>query len=127
MARGAWYAYAGLLWIFLAALVVQIFVAGLGLFADATQMQLHRDIGWTLHLPVVLIGVAALVARVGRPTIWWVLVLFVSGAIQPLLPGFRLDVPILAALHPLNAVVLTVVTLKLALDTLPALRAARAG
>jgi len=127
MARGAWYVYVAVLWIFLAALVIQIFVAGLALFSDSSQMQLHRDIGWALHLPVLLILIAALIARVRRPTIWWVLGLFVSGALQPLLPAFRADVPLLAALHPLNAVVLTIVTLKLALDTLPTLRAARAG
>jgi hypothetical protein len=126
MTRGAWYAYVGLIWLFLAALVVQTFLAGVGLFG-AGDMEAHILVGWFLHLPVALILVAALVARVGRPTIWWVLALFVSGVVQPLLPGFRGDLPWLAALHPLNAIILTVVAVKLAIDTLPRLRAARTG
>jgi bacteriorhodopsin len=123
MARGAWFAYVGLIWLFLFALAVQTFLAGLGLFAGAERMQLHRDVGWFLHLPILLILVAALLARVGRPTIWWVLALFLMGAVQPFLPGLRADLPLVAALHPLTAVAMTLITVKLALDTLPRMRA----
>jgi hypothetical protein len=124
MARGAWYAYVGLIWLFLAALVLQVFLAGVGLFGTGPEMEPHRGLGWFLHLPLLLILVAALVARVGRPTMWWVLALFVTGAVQPFLPGLRDTAPVLAALHPLNAVALSLITLKLALDTLPRMRAA---
>jgi hypothetical protein len=124
MARVAWYAYVGLVWLFLAALVLQIFYAGMGLFDSSHDMAPHVGLGWFLHLPLLLVLVAALVARVGRPTIWWVLAMFLSGAIQPFLPGLRDDLPLVAALHPLNAVLLTVVTVKLAVDTLPRMRTA---
>jgi hypothetical protein len=124
MARGAWYAYVVLIWLFLAALVAQIFLAGLGLFG-AGDMEPHILVGWFLHLPVALVLLAALLARVGRPTIWWVLALFLMGVVQPFLPGLRGDLPLVAALHPLAAVAMTLVTSKLALDTLPRLRAAR--
>jgi hypothetical protein len=124
MARGAWYVYAVLLWLFLAALAVQIFLAGMGLAGlGSGDMEAHIGLGWTLHLPVLLILVAALLARVGRPTIWWVLVFFVIGAIQPILATMD-AVPLIAALHPLGAVLLTIITVKLALDTLPRLRTA---
>lgn len=122
MARGAWYAYVALIWLYLAALVLQVFLAGLGLFGTAADMEPHRGLGWALHLPLPLILVAALLAKVGRPTIWWVLALIVVGAVQPLLPGLRGGAPLLAALHPLNAVLLTLITVKLALDTGPRLR-----
>jgi hypothetical protein len=122
MARIAWYAYAGLLWLFVALLAVQIFFAGMFLFgASADGLDLHVALGWTLHLPVLLILVAALLARVGQPTIWWVLAFFVSGAIQPILATMR-STPWIAALHPLNAVILTLLSVKLALDALPAMR-----
>jgi hypothetical protein len=124
MTRGAWYSYVGLIWLFLAALVVQTFLAGLGLFGGG-DMEPHIFVGWLLHLPVALVLVAALVARVGRPTIWWVLALFLMGVMQPLLPGFRADLPLVAALHPLTAVAMTLITVKLALDTLPRMRATR--
>jgi hypothetical protein len=122
MARGAWYVYAILLWLFLAALAVQIYLAGAALFG-AGDMEAHIGLGWLLHLPVLLIAGAAFLARVGRPTIWWVLAFFVSGAIQPILATMD-STPTIAALHPLNAVALTLLTVKLAADTLPRLRGA---
>jgi hypothetical protein len=125
MVRGAWYAYAVLIWLYLVALLVQIYLAGMGLAGlGAGDMQAHRDLGWTLHLPILLILVAALVARVGRPAIWWVVALFVSGAIQPILATMD-DMPAIAALHPVNAVILTFLTVKLALDTVPQFRTVR--
>jgi uncharacterized protein DUF6220 len=127
VARGAWYAYVALIWLFLAALALQIFLAGLYLFGPTHDLEPHRGLGWFLHLPLPLILIAALVARVGRPTIWWVLALFVLGAIQPILATLKTSAPLLAALHPFNAVVLTLVTVKLAIDTLPRPRAAQEG
>jgi hypothetical protein len=125
MARGAWYVYAALLWLFLAGLTVQIFLAGIGLAGlGSGDMEAHKGFGWMLHIGVLLIFVAALVARVGRSTIWWVVAFFVIGAIQPILATMD-DVPSIAALHPLAAVLLTVITVKLALDALPRLRAMR--
>lgn len=125
MARGAWYVYAALLWLFLAGLTVQIFLAGIGLAGlGSGDMEAHIGLGWTLHIVVLLVLVAALVARVGRPTIWWVLAYFIVGAIQPILATID-EMPLIAALHPLAAVLLTLITVKLALDTLPRLRAAR--
>ncbi|HET6744574.1 MAG TPA: DUF6220 domain-containing protein [Candidatus Limnocylindria bacterium] len=125
MVRGAWYAYAVLIWLYLVALLVQIYLAGAGMIGlGSGDMEAHRGFGWLLHLPILLILVAALVARVGRPTIWWVVAFFVSGAIQPILATMD-DLPAIAALHPVNAVILTVLTVKLALDTVPQFRTAQ--
>ena len=125
MVRGAWYAYAVLVWLYLVALVVQIFLAGSGMAGlGSGNMQAHIDLGWILHIPILLILVAALLARVGSPTIWWVVAFFVSGAIQPILATMD-DMPAIAALHPVNAVILTLLTVKLALDTVPRFRAAQ--
>lgn len=125
MVRGAWYAYAVLVWLYLVALVYQIFLAGMGLSGlGSGSMSAHIEFGWLLHLPILLILVAALLARVGRPTIWWVVAFFVSGAIQPILATMD-DMPAIAALHPVNAVILTLLTVKLALDTMPRLRGAQ--
>ena len=125
MVRGAWYAYAVLVWLYLVALLVQIYLAGTGMIGlGSGDMEAHRGLGWLLHLPILLILVAALVARVGRPMIWWVVAFFVSGAIQPILATMD-DMPAIAALHPVNAVILTVLTIKLALDTVPQFRTAQ--
>jgi hypothetical protein len=98
-------AYVLVAWLYLAGLVVVAFAAGLGLLGGSS-MDLHINAGYILHLAPILLLLAAWGARVGRPTIWWVAALSVSGLIQPILPLLRDSVPFLAALHPLNAMVL---------------------
>jgi hypothetical protein len=117
MVRAARYAYVAVIWAFVAFLVIQIFFAGLGLFGHPPDMSLHRGFGWLVHILDLLLLVAALTARVGRPTIWWVLTLFLTSAIQPSLALAKDSLPLLAALHPLNAVVISLIAVKLALET----------
>lgn len=105
MTRALRLVYVLLAWLYLAGLVTVAFAAGLGLLGGSS-MDLHRESGYILHLAPILLLLAAWGARVGRPTIWWVVALSVSGLIQPMLPIFRDSVPWLAALHPLNAMVL---------------------
>jgi hypothetical protein len=106
MTRALRIAYVLLAWLYLAGLVSVAFAAGLGLLVPGSTMQLHREAGYILHLAPILLLLAAWGARVGRPTMWWVVALSVSGLIQPILPILRESVPFLAALHPLNAMVL---------------------
>ncbi|HEX9634936.1 MAG TPA: hypothetical protein VGB34_05560 [Candidatus Limnocylindria bacterium] len=106
MTRALRIAYVLLAWLYLAGLVTVAFAAGLGLLVPDSTMDLHIESGYILHLAPILLLLAAWGARVGRPTIWWVIALTVSGLIQPLLPALRESVPFLAALHPLNAMVL---------------------
>jgi hypothetical protein len=90
--------------LFLGAIVIQVFLAGVGLFVPGIDtFSYHRQLGWLLHggpLPVLLLawGVGA-----GRSTIWLSVTLLVLVGIQPFLPGLRADVPFAAALHPVNA------------------------
>ncbi len=109
-------AYVALVWLFLIGLVVQVFLAGLGMFsADARDFGLHIQLGWTLaHLVPVLILIAAAVGRVGRTTLLWVGALVITSAIQPFLPGLRDSAVALAALHPVNAMVMFAITVWLA-------------
>jgi hypothetical protein len=106
MTRALRIVYVLLAWLYLAGLVTVAFAAGLGLLVPGSNMDLHRESGYILHLAPVLLLLAAWGARVGRPTMWWVVALSVSGLIQPLLPVLRDSVPFLAALHPLNAMLL---------------------
>jgi hypothetical protein len=117
MVRVGRYAYVAVIWAFLAFLAIQIFFAGLGLFAIPPDMRLHASFGWYVHILDLLLIVVALLARVGRPTIWWVLALFLTSAIQPLLAAAHTDLPLVAALHPLNAVAMSLIAVKLALET----------
>jgi len=100
-------AFALVAWLFLIAIVIQVFLAGVGFFVSGIDtFSYHRTLGWYLHggpLPVLLLAWAA---RAGRTTIWLSVALFVLVAIQPFLPGMRQDLPFVAALHPVNAVLI---------------------
>src|ERR1700730_7059819 len=67
---GARAVYLGLVWIYLAGIVVQVFLAGVGLFGATHDFELPRNLGWILHLGPVLLLIVAAVARVGARTIW---------------------------------------------------------
>ncbi|RPH35316.1 MAG: hypothetical protein EHM90_04505 [Chloroflexi bacterium] len=67
-----------------------------------------------MHLFPVLILIAAAVGRVGRPTLLWVGALVAVTLIQPLLPAIGRDSPVVAALHPVLALVMFAITARLA-------------
>lgn len=96
------YLFAGLAWLFLIAVVVQVFLAGIGLFG-VSDMELHRGVGYNLPILPLLMLLLAWPARIGRRTVWLTLTLFLVTMIQTLLPSFRGSVAVIAALHPVNA------------------------
>ena len=106
MTSGARYIYLALDWIYLAAIVTQVFLAGIALFGPERDFATHINLGWILHLVPVLLLIAAAVGRVGRRTIWWTVALLVVQGAQPLLPGLRADLPWAAALHPVLALII---------------------
>lgn len=98
------YAFAGVAWLFLIVFVLLVFFAGIGLFGGS--MSLHIDIGWAIHLLPVPLLLLAWPARPGRTTVWLTVALLVAVAPQPFLPGLRADLPWVAALHPVNALLI---------------------
>lgn len=103
MVRAARYAYVALAWAFLAGLVVQVFFIGLALFAGSDNLGLHVSLGWILHLaPILILGVAAL-ARAGRRQILLAAALAVTVFIVPIFALLREGAPVVAALHPVAA------------------------
>ena len=104
MVRVARYAYAALAWAFLAGVVLQVFFIGLGLFYGADYRQLHADFGWTiLHLAPLLILVAAPFARAGGTRILQAVALAITVWVVPILAAVRTDAPVVAAFHPVGA------------------------
>jgi hypothetical protein len=100
MVSAARFAFVGLVWLYLAGVVVQTFLAGVAIFTPQRDFDLHRNLGYLLHLAPIGLLLVALVARVGRPLIWWTVALLVVQGIQPLLPMLRSEMPWAAALHP---------------------------
>ena len=106
MVSGARYLYLALVWIYLAGILFQVFLAGMGLFGTTRDFEPHVGLGWILHLVPVLLLIVAAVARVGRQLIWWNVALLVVQFVQPILATLRNDQPIVAAFHPVLALVI---------------------
>lgn len=107
------------LWLLLALVLLQIAFAGFGAFdvvekaasEGASVDEESIDDSWGLHIGfgyLVLLGsliafVLALVARVGRQRVLHSLGIFGLVIVQILLAWFGSEVPLIGALHPLNA------------------------
>jgi hypothetical protein len=105
MVSGARYVYLALVWLYVAGILVQVFLAGIGLFGVARDFQPHIGLGWLLHLVPILLLIAAAVAQVGSRLIWWNVALLVVQFVQPLLALARNDSPVVAAFHPVLALI----------------------
>ena len=97
-------AYLVVAWLFAVAVIAQIFLAGLSLFASAANWGTHREFGYSIGFLAVLLVVLAFLGRIPRAIGLWLALLFVVYAIQTILPNLRRDMPWVAALHPVNAV-----------------------
>ncbi len=102
--QAARYAFAAVAVLFVLAVVYQVLLAGMALFA-AGGWQSHIDFGYLTALVPVLLIVSALLARAGRTAVLLTVLALVVAQVQSFLPLLRNDAPWLAALHPLNAMI----------------------
>jgi heme A synthase len=89
-------------WLFVTCLVIQVFLVGLDVFARIGG-SVHRDFAYVYGWLAPILVLLAEAARVPRRTRSLTVVLLVLFAVQTVLPSLRDQVPILAALHPVNA------------------------
>ncbi len=94
-----------LAWIFLAGLLVQLYLAGAPLFG-VTSFQPHRVLGMALTMLALLFPVLAFAGRMGRQLIGLSLLLVLLAIVQGILPMLRNTIPWIAALHTVNALAL---------------------
>jgi hypothetical protein len=106
--------------IFFLALVVQVFLAGLGAFGVAEEAAAgsvdeegvddefvaHAVLGFLLLLASILLFLIALGARLGRNRVLLTLALPVLLFVQLILGGGGQEAPVVGALHPVNALVI---------------------
>ena len=104
------------------AVVVQIGAAGYGAFHAANGLKdkgdtfkhsqwdhgwsFHTGLGWITVYAILIALLLALVARVGRPRIWFQLGLAVAGVLQIVFALAGENHPGVGVLHPLNAFVI---------------------
>jgi hypothetical protein len=87
---------------FVACAVVQVFLAGLGVFDDPKAFITHREFGYLFGWLTLVVLVLALAGRMPRRVTGLSVLLLVLFALQSLLVAVRADLPAVAALHPLN-------------------------
>lgn len=98
---GVRYALVVIAGLFVVAVVVQIFLAGLMLFESSGYRNNHVDFGHTIGPLAYLLPILALIGRIGGRRIIHAFATAVIYQIQAILP--IIDVGFIAALHPLNA------------------------
>ncbi|HET7677391.1 MAG TPA: DUF6220 domain-containing protein [Candidatus Limnocylindrales bacterium] len=115
-ARGV---YLGAAWLFVACLLGQVFLAGLGVFAGYENFETHRQFAYLFGWLTLILIVLAAVAGLPRRLIGWSALTLVLMALQSVFILFKSSAPAVAALHPVNGFLLLLLAIGLA-------RAARA-
>ena len=94
------YLYAA--WLFVACAVIQVFLAGLGVFAGADNFGTHREFGYLFGWLTLLLLALGAIGRLPRRRLWLTALLLLLFATQSLLVAARQSFPAIAALHPVN-------------------------
>ena len=100
--------------VFVAAIVIQVFLAGAALsnLGGSGEFGTHIEFGYTgVGLAALAVFVTALIARRPRRDSLIAAGLLVLYIVQTMLPSARGSMPIVAALHPLNAMILFVLAI----------------
>jgi Family of unknown function (DUF6220) len=92
-------------WLFLLGIVVQVFLAGAGLF-KLTDFTAHGALGWSLPFASLALPILAVIAEVDRTSKVLALAILILTFIQPELALARETNPVLAAFHPVNALLI---------------------
>jgi len=102
--------HAWVAWAFVAAIVIQVFLAGLAIpqLGGSGNFETHQGFGYAIGLVALALVLAAVAARAGQARILQALGLLVLYVIQTVLPNLDPGLSIAAALHPLNAMILFV-------------------
>ena len=91
---------------FLAAIVIQVYFAGLMLFGQEDGKSLHLGTGYMLAFAGMLFLALPALARAGARTVVLGVVLAVVTFFQPTITYAREESPVIAALHPVNALLI---------------------
>jgi hypothetical protein len=100
--------------VFVVTIIVQVVLAGLAItnLGGSGNFSTHIEFGFTwVGLAGLALVVTALAARRPRRDVGITLGLLALYIVQTMLPGLKASMPGLAALHPLNAMVLFVLAL----------------
>ena len=123
LTQGARKVWSILVWLVLVMLPIQFYLAGYGAFSFTHgTMKMHDD-NWAAHaafgsiigLVVILVLISGLLSRLPRQLMGMTVGLFVLMIVQTVLGAVGDSATVLAALHPVNALLITGLTMSLAL------------
>jgi hypothetical protein len=97
-----------------AGLVLQVFLAGLGVFDDPTFFLTHRDTGYALEGLAFFVIVFAAISRAGRGQVGHAALIFGLFLLQSAFVALRESAPAVAALHPVNGFLILLLAITLA-------------
>ena len=105
--------HAWLAWAFVAAIVIQVFLAGLAIpqLGGNGSFETHQGFGYAMGLIVLALVISAVAARAGQRRILQALGLLGLYVVQTILPNLDPGLSVAAALHPLNAMFLFVLSI----------------
>ena len=103
--------------VFVAGLVLQVWLAGLGVFQSPTMFDTHRNVGYTLSLFSIVLLVLGLLGSMGRRTAILAAAIFGLFILQSILVVMRDSIPAVAALHPVNGFLILFLAIVLARDS----------
>ncbi len=112
MRKIARYIYVGFAWLELVSVIVPFFLAGMSLFVSRTYWNVHVDFGWGSELPLLVLIVVGLIGWIPRRLTSWLIAMILLHVVHTSLPGLKDDLPIVAAFHPVTALLLTWVAYK---------------
>lgn len=101
-------------WAFVAGVFIQYFLAGLGVFKSSENFQTHAGFGFLLGLLTLVILVLAAVGGLGRRQVQYAAGLFGLFFVQSMLVSLRSSNPTIAALHPVNGLLILLVSVAMA-------------
>lgn len=103
-------------WAFVVGVVVQVFLAGLGVFDSPATFRVHAGWGFMLEILPLILLVFAAVGKLGRRQVLYAAALLGMFMLQSVFVGLRADLPMIAALHPLNGFAILLVGIAMARD-----------
>lgn len=101
-------------WAFVAGLLIQVFLAGLGVFESSSKFGTHAGWGYMLGLIPLVLLVLAGAGQLGQRQVLYGAGLFGMFIVQSMLVAFRSSAPVVAALHPVNGFLLLLVAVAMA-------------
>lgn len=104
-------------WLLVAALVIQVWLAGRGVFESPSVFATHRDVGYTISLFPIVLLVLGFLGGLGRRVAIMAALIFALMILQSAFVVMRASSPAIAALHPVNGFLILLVAIMLARES----------